>query len=643
MRKRIQIFYFLLSITSFGFSQNCYKVIGDAQGMNLDISSLETISCQLKDSLPSEFSEDFKILYYGFYLHNTAMQGGTESFLSGAKTLADAASPYYVLLSNQISWNGEVKYFIDFKLPNNWLPYCFDPLIVESFENSIINKFKNLTTKYNSASDRVILENEALKYLATKFGKYTSCCIPSTNLRNANQCTDCISAYDVLNELESLGFEPYFAGEVTNSIATEDQSCLCTSALPGLKGSDGKGNRSISVSDFANLQINMDGKTYNLGSELANWAAAGHTAIVTKNKNYCISSLFSDQASAYNGATNAAWIHIWENPKSDDEDIVFIKTKFGVASTNSPQAPTELGIGADIPPPYKYKILHRCFAPWDRFGHLPILPGVHTAKNSFHGDNRGFSLGESEVVSGVTARIHQELNFILGKEKSKVQRTPNPYSSITIGYTNFKQKKPVKFIERGELGWWEYGPNEEQQDFCKPSGFENFMVKNNITYTSMFYEGSDPLIKLPMIAPDIEWYLELGWYYKKTNTSINISGRLIGKSFPAYEAIVEDECGTKVFLYTYTSPCESELASELMNPIPDYNKGFDMSLKVDTKGCFTGDITTIYDGVTSSTSLSAWNTLNLNKKVAKDCLSIPCQGAYPNDGSNQSNQFNCGN
>ena len=70
------------------------------------------------------------------------MEGGTESFLSNAKSLADATSPFYVLLSNQISWNGSIKYYIDFKIPQNWLPYCYDPLIVETFENSIKNKFQ---------------------------------------------------------------------------------------------------------------------------------------------------------------------------------------------------------------------------------------------------------------------------------------------------------------------------------------------------------------------------------------------------------------------------------------------------------------------------------------------------------------------
>lgn len=645
MKKKLLFFLFLVTFSALSKGQNCYQVIGDIQGMNLDISSLEEISCQLKDSLPSEFSSDFKVLYYGFYLHNKVMQGGSENFLNSAKTLAEASSPYYILLSNQISWNGEVKYFIDIKPPQNWLPYCFDQLIVEAFENSVKNKFQSLTGKYNSSFERVQLEREVLKYVATKFGKYKSCCIPNTNLRSSNQCSDCISAYDVLNELESLGFEAYFAGEVTNSLPNEDQNCLCSEALPALKDNNGSGNRSTSVIDYANLTITVDNKQYNFGQELTAWVAGGNIAIVTKNKNYCVTSLFSNQLGTYNGATNAAWVHIWENPKNDDEDIVFIKTKFGSSSSNPPSESPDINIGADIPPPYKYKILHRSFAPWDRFGHLPILPGLHIAKNSFHGDNRGFSLDKYSLVGGTTARIHQIMEIELGKRKIPINGNTK-FSSITKGYENFKQKKPVRYVPhpyKEELDRWEYGPNEEKEDFCKPSGFENFRVLKNITYTYMFFEGIDPLIKFPMIAPDLEWYLELGWYYKKNNQSINISGRVIGKSFPAYEALVEDECGNKAFIYTYTAPCESELAAELMNPIPDHNKGFDIAFKVDAKGCFTGDVTTIYDGVTSNTSLTAWNTLNLNKKAAKDCLTIPCQGAYPNDGSDKRNQFNCGN
>ena len=616
-------------------------MIGDTQETDLDISSLYAISCILRDSLPSEFSADFKVLYYGFYLRNKVIEGGTEKFLSNAKNLADAERPYYILLSNQLSPNGEIKYFIEFKLPRNWLPYCFDPLIVKSFENSVMSKFKNLSTKYNSPGERIALETEGLKYLATKFGKYTTCCVPNANLRSLNQCSNCISAFDVLNEMENLGFEPIFSGQVTNSVITEDQNCLYSEALPALKDNNGIGNRSSSVSDYANLSITIDGKFYDFGQELVSWATSGNTAIVTKNYNYCTASLFVSQTTTFNGATNAAWLHVWENPIASEEDIVFVKTKFNFPTTNLVAPGFSIrNVQADPLPAYKYEIVHRSFASWDRFGHFPVFYNVHKARNSFHGDNRGFSLGESIVSSngnsnGVIARIHQKFNIKLGKGPDGEQEDPNPFNSLTTGYRNCMKTIPAIAPIQGNSGGGKPSqPAKEVTDLGESKGFEKSITKNNIFYTSMFFEGSNPLF---IYGPDIEWFLDLGWYYKKNNQSINISGRVIGKSYPAYESYIKDNCGNKVFLHTYQAPCESALVGQLMWPLPDYNEPFDLSFTTDTNGCFTGEMKV----GTTSTTISAWNSLNLSKSPAKDCPSSPCQGCYPNDNTDKRSFFNC--
>ncbi|MFZ4545761.1 MAG: hypothetical protein ACOYOA_17060, partial [Saprospiraceae bacterium] len=550
------------------------------QQLNIDVSNLEAISCQVIDSLPPEFSADFKVLYFGFYIHYNSMIEKTENFLAKASAIAGSESPYYILLANQISETGESKYFIELKLPQNWLTNCFDPLIVKTFEKSVKNKFETLNALYKSPSDRIALESEGLKYISTKFGKYTACCIPGAHQRGSPQCSDCISASNVLSELQNLGFKPIFAGQVTNSIATEDQNCLCTATESALRNNDVNGNRSSSVLDFANLSIVIDGLTYNFGQELSDWAAAGHKAIITKNKNYCTASLFSDQTNAFNNATNAAWVHIWENPIVTDYDIVFIKTKYNLNTSNTATPETTIqNVQADPLPPYKYKIMHRSFAPWDRFGHFPIFWNIHRARNSFEGDNRGFSLANSNSTStpnpsGATARIHQSLSIQLDKEPVEKQDIAKTFNSTTKGYP-FCVRDIITFPLQIPIIY----AGHEVTVLGSSSGFGRCRKSNGIFFTSMFFEGSNPLFTP---APDIEWYLELGWYYTSSNKTVNISGRVIGKSYPAYEAFVEDVCGTKIFLHTYQAPCESALGGELLLPFPDYNEPFDLSLTTDS-------------------------------------------------------------
>lgn len=579
------------------------------------------------------------------------MIGAKEEFKSSEIQKASTISPNYLLIIHQLFSDGHSEYDAEIKLPENWLPECYDELIINAFENSLKAKFTTLQSKYPSPYEKTQVEIEGMEYLAKRLGEFTECCLPGSSFRSSS-CSSCISAYDVLNELENLGFSPFFAGEVTNSDPETDQNCLCTESTSAAKPDDGQNKReSTSVQDYSELTISLDNVSYDFATELLDWANQGNEAIVTKNSNYCDLTLFQNLQSTFNNSTQAVWVHVWENPKEDDEDIVFLKIK--ASPTTGSVAPSSIQtqqIQADPPPPHEYTILQRSFAPWGRFGHMPVFWGVHLARNAFWGDNKGFSLDDHVTTfPGATSRIKQELNINLGKGKTTNQVQPNPVSSLTRGYVNFKKKRftkkltPHPFKEELDRWEWESEPAEEKEDFCDPDGFENSMVENNITYTAMFFEGADPLIEFPLPAPDIEWYLELGLYYKSNDTTLNISGRLIGKSFPAYEAFIEDNCDNKMFLYTYSSPCESQLAVELLNPIPNYNEGFDISVKIDENGCFQSGITTTYNGNTENTNLQSWNQSNLSKAAGKDCPSNPCQGAYPNNGSDKTADFNCGN
>lgn len=643
-----KILLILLSVISLQIlnGQNCFIVSDDITGIENQVNILEQAACSLRDSLPTNFQNDFKVIHTGLYLHTPAMINANVEFKAKAIQKASTISSNYLLIIHQLHSDGHSEYDVEINLPDSWLSACYDEIFINAFINSVKAKFSALQNEYPGSYEKTQVEIEGMKYVAKRLSKFTECCIPESNLRSTS-CSSCITAYDVLNELDNLGFDAYFAGEVTNSDPNMDQYCICEESVSATRPHSNNKRSSGVVEDHAALTITLDNVTYDFATELSDWSSLGNTAIVTKNSNYCDQALFQTLQSNFNNSEQAAWVHIWENPKEDDEDIIFLKTKRSTDSGNIAPADIETQqIQADPPPPFEYTILHRSFAPWDRFGHMPVFWNVHACRNAFWGDNRGFSLSNPDLVMpGTTARIHQRMKVKLGEGKIPLSEE-SIFSSLTRGYKNFMTKKPVRKIPhpyKEELDTWEYEPVQEQEDFCDPSGFENSLVQNNITYTSMFFEGSDPLIVFPMPAPDIEWYLELGLYYTKNDSLLNISGKLIGKSFPAYEAYIEDKCENKLFLYTYTAPCESQLAVELMNPFPNYNKGFDISIVIDEDGCFKNDVTIISDGISTSTELESWNNLNLSKVVAKDCPTNPCQGAYPNDGTDKTEEFNCGN
>ena len=632
------VFTFLFLANS--WSQNCYQVIDDLSGDLTDLNNLESASCSLIDSLPSNYQSNFKVLSASFYLHNSNMNIGLEEHMSNYKIKANALSQNYLLIIRQISIDNKITYKMELKLPSDWLSNCFDNLSINSLQNSFKSKLSQLQRNYNSVNDREILETELIDYIAVQLGKLASCCSPGIQRNTA--CSFCISAFDVLNWLELNNFEPYDGGTVSNSDPQIDQNCLCDNASVTNNNSSSRSTNLIV--DYANLNFVIDNITYDLTEVLEEWSDLGLKAFITKNSNFCTSNLFDDIDANFDSNQGVIWVHIWENPKPDNMDVIFIKVKFPVqAEPNFPEFAPEIPESNSVSN-YEYKIVHRTFAPWDRFGHLPALIGPGFCKNSFAGDNRGFSLGETNIYNAPTSRIHQSITFEL---KNKILGEPKLFSSITRGFSNFNCRKPKRLIPnpyKEELDRWEYVPSSvEETAICNPGGWAAVNVDGNTTYTYMQFSGADPLIKLPMIAPDIAWFLRTAIFYKESNKSINVKGLLIGKSFPAYEAYIEDKCGNKVFLHTYASPCESELAKNLLNHVPLFflNEEFLLTFIINDVGCFSGSMSYFLAGINTTLSLHDWNNIHLNKQPAKDCLIIPCQGAFPNDGTDKRHIYEC--
>lgn len=613
-------------------SQSCYVRLDDATGYDIESyqTDLEAVACDLVNAFPEEFQREFKVYDFGFYLHQNVMNEGITFFFEEKVNEVVNEVPYYLIFGRQLNEVGLCeKIWVELKIPDEWLLECFDPVYVQVLKTTIKNKFNSLSN--SNPFDFANTQIDGMEFMADKISYLTDCCQP--NLRTGNSCDGCVSSQDVYNELINLGFQPFSLCDIQNPDIGTDQSCLCLpNLLPAARPNVTAENRSTSeIIDSAQHILILDGHTVDIANQFTTFGneinSQNFSGFISKNSNFCNPQTFADFEANYQASTVAAWIHIFEVPDSLGQDILFIKTKYDDKEQIAPPTITTINSVSSAPPSYQFKISQRCFAPWDRFGHLPVLPGVHIAKNSFEGDNRGFSLEDfvfTKVEEGATSRTYQFANVELG---TRVLDHPEPerrkFCSESVGYRDFIRKKPILGnpdipIATGE----EDVPEQRQIGTIK--GFERGIFNNNITYVAMFLESPNPLVA---IAPDIEWYIELALLYNDSNNLFEVIGFVTGKEFPAYEAIIEDECGNKAFLHTMTAPSEDQLGSELMNPFSDYNEPINFKVTLDENGCFT-DNAVIDD---TNISLQEWNTTNLNKAPALDCPQSPCEGIYPNN------------
>lgn len=183
------------------------------------------------------------------------------------------------------------------------------------------------------------------------------------------------------------------------------------------------------------------------------------------------------------------------------------------------------------------KVFQRAFAPWKKFG---SIYGI--SPNSFLGDDRGFSLkdgAENGAVRAkdegkVSARLHHNVEIIF------------PYEGI-ISFKNFASETEGKPL---------FIPKMNATAREKPYSEQNF--KNNNLIMRML--GQDPLV---VPAPNIDSKLDLN--FKIVKDQLNITGMVYYKSFPAYEAFIEDNNGKRIFLHTFGPLHEELLAWELMD------------------------------------------------------------------------------
>ncbi|MBK8109267.1 MAG: hypothetical protein IPK46_02470 [Saprospiraceae bacterium] len=243
MRKHVLFFLITFSFYQIGISQTCYSVIADFTGLDNSsyVSQIETASCELKNALPTEFQNDFKVFDFGFYSLSENMQGGFQTVWDN-KVIPETTirSKYYLLFGKQLhDSKGKSKLWVKTNLPNEGSFNCFTTTQFNLLENTLSaignNKLSNGINFYES-------ELEVLNKLKTRILSMIECC--SSNI-NRSVCSTCPSNQDIELFYSSNGFE-------VDEIKIIKENGLALQRVP---------SQSTNVLNFSNLIYNFEGNT----------------------------------------------------------------------------------------------------------------------------------------------------------------------------------------------------------------------------------------------------------------------------------------------------------------------------------------------------------------------------------------------
>lgn len=140
------IFIIFLSIKLMSAHGQNYVRLGDLSGFNITQPELEELNIkatELRNNLPSEYRDSFKVFSYSFYALNEYYQEGFNEVFESI--MNEVESEYYLILGRQMpDSKGKARIFFSLKLPVSENTTCLER------ENYIINKLdeninKNIT------------------------------------------------------------------------------------------------------------------------------------------------------------------------------------------------------------------------------------------------------------------------------------------------------------------------------------------------------------------------------------------------------------------------------------------------------------------------------------------------------------------
>ncbi len=255
---------------------------------------MENAACELRNALPAEFGNQFKVVEYALYLQIPSTTPRVPPMFEQIKTVAATESQYYLLITKQTDTSGiYTKFWIDLKLPQTGAFSCLTAskqmLIQETVAFKIEEKYTQLDRNPFQYAEAEIA---GINYLKTVF----------SSILSGNCCP--ISRIEIEGLLLSKGYDKVPARFM--DIPSGAKPVPMQNRMPGL------------VENYANLLCEIQGVDgfenfqYTLEDEVANAVRAGVNAkaYITKDQNFCDDI----GTQILNGFSDNVFIHLHFSP-----------------------------------------------------------------------------------------------------------------------------------------------------------------------------------------------------------------------------------------------------------------------------------------------------------------------------------------
>ncbi len=344
--KKISLFLWLALWTAIAAPQvsaQCYRQLFDASGFNTDPyqGSLGEAACALRETLPTEFKDKFKVFSCGFYVlqQNFKEFGYPEAFTLAEQQVA-AQSPYYLLFGRQSDPTGiYTRFYVALKLPSTGVFRC----LKENEKQFITNQIQSIAAANYEGNDNAAVqyykaEIACMQALQRYIEKIASCCAQSLVEQNCSYCGDLEFLSQLQDKLDGMCFVQ-FPIVIDQADTRRDRPTLTD---PNSKQATESLNNLVDILSDAKIRFRDEDPAGALGGVMAtllNDQYFSHIAqrkgFVTSNASFCPLTggkmeLFDKIKAKYDAQKTAVWAHIWYLPDDfpdNRQGILFIAAK----------------------------------------------------------------------------------------------------------------------------------------------------------------------------------------------------------------------------------------------------------------------------------------------------------------------------
>jgi hypothetical protein len=191
-------------------SQSCYVRLFDASGITptqYQLDALENAACRLRDSLPIEFRDSFKVYDLGVYTIRESTPGGIRAIFDKALQDIQNQSKYYVVFGRQSSSIGiNTGFWVQINLPKLGGFYCISQ-DNPNFDYDMSHKYQVMANQFHRENNLIpqlysVAEEKTMEQLAIQIGNIIRCC--SQNVKICEVCL--LTPSEIRNYLEAQGY-----------------------------------------------------------------------------------------------------------------------------------------------------------------------------------------------------------------------------------------------------------------------------------------------------------------------------------------------------------------------------------------------------------------------------------------------------